>query len=381
MIKKVFWGSGLFIVIFFLHGCHSDTCPPTYSHRFSQGYTTLYPASDKLFYHKIHITDSSSKDTASFVFYFINTFGNFHHYEFRQDNGKAVQSPEGEFIVKFDRHASEDTYSSLKTSVNLTNKKTVTFEMQLSFDPKTVQERNGRYGTKDGLFIRKTDVGFLGILTNDFIPPAPPEDEKEFLRNEFGNKLKSAVSESEKIKILAEEVINMLEPYRGIPGNAMDTLSAVKQLMRLKQNNEKVYCGNIADIFLNACLSFDIPARKVGLGNTWDDVSNPSIFHSDHHSTVEVFNKDEGDWRLVDLSFYLLEVNMETEEALNFVDFFYLFNSPGERNKMTVSEYDVQQKKINVVKISEARNFLKLMDYYKQNQKFFFPHRSGYFSF
>lgn len=364
-----------------MEGCHSDNCAEVYSHRFSQGYTTLYPAPDKLFYHKIQITDSTLTDTAAFLFYFINTFSEFHEYEFQQDSGMPVRSSTGEFTVKFDRHAVEDTYSSVKINVILKNGETEIFEMQLSFDPKIVQERNGRHGTRDGLFVRKTEVGFLGIPPGDFVPAPLQEDEKDFLRNEFGSKLKNSASESEKIKILAKEVIDLLEPYRGIPGVAMDTLSAVKQLMRLKLNKEKVYCGNIADIFLGACLSFDIPARKIGLGNTYDDSTDPSIFHSDYHSTVEVFDKETGDWRLLDLSFYLLEVKMKNGKALNFVDFFYLLNSPEERSKMIVSEYDVRQKKVSVVKISRAQNFSKLMDYYKQNQKFFFPHRSGYFSF
>lgn len=380
-MKRSILYSGLLISVIFISGCHCNCYNGSYSHQFSQGYNTLYPPRDELFYREIQKADSSSEDTVSFLFYFVNTFREFYQYEFQQDGGNTVCSDKGEFVVKFNKKAAEDTYSFLKIKVVLKNKEVNTFEMQMSFDPGIAQERSGRKGARDGLFVRKSDVGFLGIMPEDFIPPPPPEDEMEFLRDQFSDQVKNSSTEKEKIKTLAKEIIDLLEPFRGIPSNAMDTLSAVKQLMKLKQSNERVYCGNIADIFLTACLSFDIPARKVGLGNTYDDASDPMIFHSDYHTAVEVFDKEEGAWHLVDLSFYLLEVKMENGRILNFVDFLYLLNSPDAQKEMIVSEYDVKEQKVKEIKISEARNLSRFMDYYKRNQKFVVPHRSGYFSF
>lgn len=367
--------------IILFSGCDCDDSARTFPHQFSRGYNTLYPKKEQLFYTKIQITDSLSKDTSGFIFYFLNTLRDFQEYEFQQDTGMPVQKTQGEFTVKFNKHVTEDTFSFIKINVVSKDKKIKKFEMQLSFDPKIVQERSGRTGVKDGLYIRKTDVGFLEIPGEDFIPEPPAEDEKKFLLDEFGDRIKDISTENEKINMLAREVINLLEPYRGIPGNSMDTISAVKQLMEIKLKKGNVYCTNIAQIFLSACLSFDIPARFVGLGNTYDESPDPAIFHSDYHTTVEVFDKEEKSWHLVDLSFYLLEVKSENGKALNFVDFLYLLNSPEEQKRLLVSEYDAEQKKVNVLKIREANNFLKLMDYYKQNQKFFFPHKKGSFSF
>lgn len=367
-------------VILLLSGLKSDNSPCFYSHQLSQGYQTLYPPKDKLFYSKIEIP-AQTRDSTRITFLFVNTFNDFKHYEFRQDERSPFQTGEGKFTVNFDKNATDDIRSTLKIKIFSHDNKVREFIMHLSFDPKTVQERSGRPGDKDGFFIHQSEVGFLEIPFDDFMPAPPPDEEKTFLQNQFGSRIKKTSSEKEKIRILAEDVINFLEPYRGIPSSDMDTLSAVSQLMELKLHNKKVYCGNIAEIFFSTCLSFDIPVRKIGLGNTYDDSNNPAIFHSDYHTTLEVFDKDAKAWYLIDLSFYMLEVKMQNGKPMNFIDFWYLLNSPGERDKMIISEYDVKQKKILVSKISQSKKFSNLMDYYKQNQKFCFAHKNGYFSY
>lgn len=353
----------------------------SYSHRFGRGYTTLYPREDALFYTGIQVADSHPSGNAVFLFRFFNTFSLFESYEFRQDNGIPVRTAHHECKVEFSRQATEDTYSTLHINVHSKGGKTSKFEMTLSFDPKIVQERSGRSASKDGLFVRKTGVPFLEILPGDFNADPPGDSDRKFLTGEFGKRITATSTETEKIRILAEDVLDLLEPFRGIPGNEMDTLSAAEQLKLLKQNHGKVYCGNISEIFLATCLSFGIPGRRIGLGNTYDDSKDPAIFHSDYHSTVEIYNKDLQSWVLVDLSFYLLEAKAGNGKIMNLIDFLYLLNSPADREKMVVSEYDPALKKTHIVRVSEAGNFNKLMDFYKQNQRFYFQHKKGFFSF
>ncbi len=372
----------IFPIIFLFSGCvwnHSSN-EIIYSHQLSRGYNTVYPPSEKLFYYKIQV-DKIEDSTVFFKFYFVNTCDEFMHYEFKQDNNDLLVTKEGEYIVKFNKNVTVNTYSNITINVVTQNNESHLFEMQLSFDPKIVPEINGRSGAKDGLLIRKTNILFLEIAERDFILCHPNNDEKKFIRDEFGKKLNAAFSEKEKINALAVEVIDLLELYRGIPSNEMDTLSAVEQLMKLKLQKDKIWCGNIAEIFITVCACFDIPAREVGLGNTYNDTSEIAIFHSDYHATTEVYDKDKKSWTLVDLSFYLLGARTKDERTLNFVDFLYLLNSPSEQKNIFVSEYDHELKKIRDVNILEAKNYSMIMDYYKQNQKFYFPHKNGYFSF
>ncbi|MBN4066019.1 hypothetical protein JYT51_01645 [Candidatus Amoebophilus asiaticus] len=348
-----------------------------YTHQFKRGYNVVYPAPNDLYYYKIARVDTGDPDSVSIKLYLKNTYPNFKNYAFQQDDSPHSISQKGEFTFKFSKKVTENTYRNLSIEIITTDDKRQKYSINVSYDPKIVHERSGRTASNNAFIIHETNVAFMEVLSNDFIAYTPDDEDKKIVQKEFGSFLKNATSENEKINILARVIMDSLESNRGVPSNEMNGLSPIEQYFRAKNNQEKVWCGNISDIFVYVCACFDIPARIVGLGNTYYDKSDPVIYHADYHTTTEIYNKNTGSWHLMDLTFYLIDAKTRDGRPLNFVDFLYLINSPEERKNIIISEYDPQEKKTNQVIFTEAKNFSKLMAFYKQNQKFFFPYKQG----
>ncbi|NQY11306.1 MAG: hypothetical protein HRT71_17545 [Flavobacteriales bacterium] len=349
-----------------------------YTHQYNKDYIVLYPTANNLYYHEIErVVDSLNLDSIEIKFHLKNTYSNFKDYTFKLNGTIHSTSQEESFSFKFDKKAKYYIFDNLEIAVNTTYDKSDTYTINVSYDPKTIREESGRASTKSGFFVHETTVPFMRIPTDKFIYYQPTEEEKIIGRKVFGDSLQFIESEKEKIRQVAAVVIDAFESNRGIPSDTMDLLSPIDQYLRVKAGKDKAWCGNYAYIFTYACASFDIPARVIGLGNTYSDEADPIICHADHHTLTEVYNKQTQEWQIVDLKYYMLNATNSNGNSLNFIDFWYFLNIPQERENMFAAEYDPKKKEINELPVMQAENYKHLIDYYKQNQKFCYPYRKG----
>ncbi|MFM7022985.1 MAG: transglutaminase domain-containing protein [Flavobacteriales bacterium] len=358
-----------------------------YTHQFSNGYSAVYPAENALYYYEVEQrTDEEDSALFHFKFYFRNTYEDFKNYVFTIDGKRVSCTDDGTFEVDFRGDAEVKIFQELTVEVRQKQGPGAVYSMKLSFDPKSIHEKAGHKGSKSGLFIHETDITYMEILTERFIQYHPTALEKAAARKEFGSCVKNAKSTREKTLRLAEALLRVYENNRGIPSDSMSALPPLEQYFLVKKGKGKVWCGTISYLFAYVCSCFDIPARIIGLGNTYREDTDPRIFHADHHTITEIYDEDSRTWNLMDLTFYMLEAKTTNGRKLNFIDFWYLMKIPQERKNLMLSLYDPKMQKTSEVLIPDASIYDRLRVYYKQNQKFCFPYKKGegiveYYSF
>jgi hypothetical protein len=349
-----------------------------YTHQITQGYATVYPAANNLFYTDVLVVDSADVDSLSIKIILKNTYKDFATYTFMLDGINVGSKFSDAFVFRFLRKAKENIYNTLQVGVNK-----ATYKMKVSFDPKQFYANNGRTESENGFFIHETDITFQEIPSAKFIRYQLSDQQKIEARKEFGIALENCKSDKEKVISITTFLLDQLATKRGVPSDAMNDISPLEQYKKAKSEKDKVWCGNLANIFLYACATYDIPARLICLGNTYKEGVDPLIYHADHHSIAEVYY-DEC-WHLVDMSFYILDAKSKEGRILNFVDFWHLMNIPLERKGIVISMYDVNEKKIKEITVDKAPKYDRLLTYYKQNQKFSFPYVKkdglGFYSF
>lgn len=357
----------------------SSSVKVIYTHQSSQGYATVYPAANNLFYTDVeNVSDSSDTDSLSIKMYFRNSYANFSGYKFLLDEQLASTKFGDAFVFRFSKKAKENVYHTLKVAVN-----DDVYFIKVSYDPKQFLENNGRTTSENGFFIHETDITFQEVSTQKFIRYQLNESEKIEARKEFSIAVENVKSQKEKAQLIATTLLDKLAHRRGVPSDAMNSISPLEQYRKAKNEKDKVWCGNLADIFLYACSAYDLPARLICLGNTFKEGVDPLIYNADHHSIAEVYYDES--WHLIDMSFYVLDAKNKEGRILNFVDFWHLMNIPQERKGLTITIYDLKDKKIKDIPVEQAPKYDRLLTYYKQNQKFSFPYVKkeglGFYSF
>jgi hypothetical protein len=359
----------------------SDTTAATvvFTHQASQGYATVYPANSNLFYTDVvNCSDSNDVDTLSVKIIFNNTYQNFTGYTFFLDGIKQQSLLNDAFVFRFPRKAKENIYHVLQVHLDSS-----VYQMKVSFDPKQFLVDNGKTTSENGFFIHETNITFQEIPSAKFIAYTLNEQEKNEARKEFAIPLQETKTAKEKVQRITSYLLDKLAKSRGVPSDSMNGISPLEQYKRALCGKDEVWCGNLANIFLYACSSYDVPARLISLGNTFKEVGDPLVYHADHHSIAEVYYDET--WHLVDMSFYILDAKLKDGRVLNFIDFWHLMNIPQERKNIVITQYDLKEKRLKDIPVEKALKFDRLMTYYKQNQKFSFVYSKengvGFYTF
>jgi len=344
-----------------------------YTHQYSRGYATLYPAENNLFYTDIQrVKDSLNDDSVKIKIIFKNTFSFFSHYVFTLNGKVHSTSSKNEFVFVFNKKAKQLVFQNLKVQVFTPDGNHSDFNMRVSYDPKIFFAQNGRNIPNNEFFVYQTDITFMEVEQAKFVRYSLTLQEKEEGRKEFAFNLNEAKSEKEKVDLLTRSLLEKLADFRGVPSDTMGKISPLQQYKRACGKLDEVWCGNLIDIYLYACACYDIKARLICLGNTYNSDDDPTLYHADHHSIAEVYY--DKSWHLIDMSFYVMNARIENR-SLNFVDFYYLINIPQERKKIQITYYDKESKEVREAPLDKAYRSDLLRTYYKQNQKFSFPYR------
>jgi len=120
-------------------------------------------------------------------------------------------------------------------------------------------------------------------------------------------------AEKTEVKVLktAAYILQFLDNKRGIPSQAMDSLSPLQRLNTALTGRSKVWCGDLASIFSYFMLLEGVPCRLIALeGNVGDALRAGHVFN-------EVYIKENQKWAMVDLTSKALLVKNENGSLLN----------------------------------------------------------------
>lgn len=219
-----------------------------------------------------------------------------------------------------------------------------------------------------------------------------------FAQTTWGGLLVGVSSVTAQAQILGKAIINALEGHRGVPSEVMDTLSPFDQYRRAIAGDDEVWCSNIAAIFTRACTCFGIPARIIALSNVQTAGLSFDLDLAPSHATTEIYDPASNSWVWIDLTFYMLGMQLAGDGLINAAELQRSINDPVKVNLLTAIEYvpstqstvtealtasdqfdDLQWyfMPITVLSLYRAEQYSGLPTYLQSNEDFIFPINSN----
>jgi hypothetical protein len=162
------------------------------------------------------------------------------------------------------------------------------------------------------------------------------------------------------IQKISRYILKYTGTNKGIPSNAMDSLSPTKQFEFAKNKQSAVWCGNFTDMFSFYASCAGITTRLVCLEGKIGDVSKAG------HSFNEAYIKELKQWVFVDLTSNSVFAQSPSKQYLNSIDFYNLYKlAPKDIIITRVINDSIKQENFNSVK-----DFYD--DYFQANDQFVF---------
>lgn len=121
-----------------------------------------------------------------------------------------------------------------------------------------------------------------------------------------------------KIKIIGNYIHQSVKFSMGIPADSLSKYSVYKQFCLAKNQETKIWCGNIADIFHLFTSAAGIVSRNIGLSG------KKEIFNLGLHAANECYLTETGEWAYADITQNILLLKDSTGKILNTVDLYQL---------------------------------------------------------
>ncbi len=150
----------------------------------------------------------------------------------------------------------------------------------------------------------------------DYTDAAELNTVKQFLTDSLH--IKPTDSTLNKIKIIGSYIYQSVKQSMGIPPDSLSKHSVYKQFCLAKNQETKIWCGNITDIFHLFTSAAGIVSRKIGL------TGHREIFNAGLHSANECYLPETGGWAYTDITQNILLLTDTAGKILNTVDLYQL---------------------------------------------------------
>ena len=266
---------------------------------------------------------------------------NFSHFIISVDDSKFEKSADSSFVSEF----SINETSAMKTTavvkmVSENGTESQPYKITVISNPNKYWASKGAAGYPNWITI-KTEP-YLNFTTDyavdNWIYNTPIESDVEFARDKWGDLIKNAKSNHEKAKLIAKSLMDDLKPHIGVPSDAMK-VPPFQQYERMVSGQDRGFCTNLANIFIHACNSLGIPARRIHLEKMHYKSDKFSIRMGGMHSTTEIFDDQLNQWVWMDLTYNVLAAYLGDVGPLNAAEFSMFLNNPQRRNSMKVLYY------------------------------------------
>jgi lipoprotein-anchoring transpeptidase ErfK/SrfK len=130
--------------------------------------------------------------------------------------------------------------------------------------------------------------------------------------------IKPQDSTVKKINIIGHYIYQSVKQSMGVPPDSLAKYSVYKQFCLAKNNNNKIWCGNIAAIFHLFASSAGIVCRNIGISG------KRGSFGVGSHAVNESYLPETGEWAYTDVTQNVLLLRDSTKKILNTVDLYQL---------------------------------------------------------
>ena len=209
----------------------------------------------------------------------------------------------------------------------------------------------------------------------NWIYKTPRSQERRFADEKWGNLIKNAESNYEKAKLLAKTLMDDLKPHVGVPSDAMK-VPPFEQYERMISGKDKGFCTNFANIFIHACNSLGIPARRIHLEKVHSRSDKFSIRMGGMHSTTEIFDDRLNQWIWIDHTYNVLGAYLGEEGPLNMAEFSLFLNQDERRKRLRVLFYNYKDKSEKLLSLDECPKKFASLDGWDTEFHYFYSENS-----
>lgn len=364
---------GLISAFFFL-SCedHSEQILDSYWNfrAWDPNFKQYYLQKDILYFSNFSVTDNGT--SFSIKINFNHTFKPDYVIKRKLNNKWQKLDNGGEFISVLEKGNAEIIRTDHVFGIFDMEKLVYEAPLTISFYPKEYYAANN-YNAPGYLIFHKYDRYEIPFFRTpeSWSLNAPTAEDRDFARREWGGLISGINDPLEQARLIQLDISKKLYKYQGVPSSELTNMSPFDQYKKLLQGSDRLWCAGWSYIFKHALSCFNIPARQAWFGNVIDGASKPNLVLAEGHSTVEIFDKNSITWKLVDLNFFMLNIQYQNR-SLNTFDLHYLINNPQYVNEIYVIEYDPENNQEHQIRLLDSQHFQSYLNYYKVNQNIWF---------
>lgn len=299
----------------------------------------------------------------------------FARFEYAVAGGPFQPASDKTVIVRFiDNHRPDVQKSTTRIrAIDRSGRASREYKIEINFYPRERYAASGQ--TAPGyVIVQGSDIAMAASRVEEWIINRPTADDLLFARQTWGKMLASNPSPVGKAQGLARAILDALTPHRGIPSDKMKT-TPFEQYRRAVSGQDRVWCGNLADIFVHACVAFGIPARDIGMHRFLSEGEAYSLMLAEGHSTTEIFDESLNRWVWIDLTFSMLGMELDGYGPVNMVELQRYLNDPALVKGLRALAYDPQTRSEKTIPLLESASRDSLFNYFKRDQIFRYTKR------
>lgn len=243
------------------------------------------------------------------------------------------------------------------------------FTIELGYVPSAHYAASGQK-SPNWLVVHATDLARCGSSVEDWIVERATEAERAYARKRWGPLVRPHVSEYEQARAIARELVRALRPHDGIPSSAMRFAPPFEQLARAESGQDRVWCGNYADIFSAACNALDIPVRRINLQHVWSSEGKTAFEVAEGHRTTEVFDRELNRWIWMDLTFGHLGAREAGGDPLTMVEMVEALNDERRLERLELVEFDPERGVERTVPVTRSARGKELFRFFRDDQRY-----------
>jgi hypothetical protein len=294
----------------------------------------------------------------------------FSHFVYKLGDGAPAESRDGALEIRF-RDDRRPEVQQARLSVRALDRQGGSSPergLALNFYPRELYAASGR--TEPGyIIVQQSDIPWAASRIEDWIVDVPAPDDLHFALKRWGGKLAGAATPYEKARRLARALLDDLTPRRGTPSDKMD-VPPFEQYRRATGGGDRVWCGNLAAIFVRAATSLGIPARMIGMHRYLSKEPAPAVLLAEGHATTEIFDEIANRWFWIDLTFSMTGMELEGYGGLTMAELYRFLNDPGKAPGLFAWKYDPGSRTEKHVRVLESPDRDALLNYFKKDQTF-----------
>ncbi len=304
----------------------------------------------------------------------------FSHYRYtlKRDSpppGAPLRNRSGAIAVSFDpRNLQPQRVEVVIRAVSKSGRETRPFSIVLGYYPREFYAASG-HETRSWLVVHNSDLALCGGSVQDWIVERPPAQDRAYARKRWARLLDPLQTDYERAQAIARDLVMALRSHEGVPSSKMRDAPGFEQLARAEGGQDRVWCGNYADIFSAACNALDVPARKIDMQYVWSTRGKTNLEIGEGHRTTEVFDRKLNRWVWMDLAFGFLGAYLDDHEPLNMAELVQALNDKRRLGRLRLVECDDKGGAERVVSVAESRRGKDLSRFFRQDQHYKYARR------